>query len=116
MTRDEMRSRLCVALDAIERMRINEPEHEEALGRAALQVYRAMDAMFPEPPPNTVPVRIAVGVNRNGFWSAFGQLDLDDGLCMAAAHDPPGEMECWVFVTASVPLPKPVEEVAGEVE
>lgn len=72
----------------------------------------------PPPPEGTIPVRIAVGVDRNGDWSAAGWFGHGQGGECAEKH----VRECWeegggniriTFVTAHVPLPQPPAEVAA---
>ena len=65
----------------------------------------------------TMKIRIAVVTDENGDWSACGFKDGDESDFHNFASDGlEGKLlrECWI--TADVPLPEPVAEVAGEVE
>ena len=68
----------------------------------------------PTPPPNTVPVRIAVAVGDDGFWQAEGCSGwTDEQAEKRVDFDSPCRVS---FITAHVPLPEQPAEVEGKVE
>jgi hypothetical protein len=71
------------------------------------------------PPPNTVPVRIAVAVNDRGEWRVSGSNNADDWTDWTKRHLAADALggDCLVsFITAHVPLPEQPAEVEGKVE
>lgn len=65
----------------------------------------------------TVTVRIAVAVGTNGAWSCVGANwagDEDDSVGRAALNQISGQASLF-WVTATLPIPEPVE-VEGKVE
>lgn len=68
----------------------------------------------------TVTVRIPVAVNENGDWvTSYGGLELTDQEMLShageAANDCLLGFPQFVWITAEVPIPEPVE-VEGEVD
>jgi hypothetical protein len=63
----------------------------------------------------TVKVRIAVAVDHNGGWSAYGGSGMSDEESMEEAVFNVGYIPTQFFVTAELPVPEQVE-VEGEVE
>ena len=62
----------------------------------------------------TVKVRIAVAVDPDGNWNAYGWTDAD-GVAMELALEGVASGEARYWVTAELPVP-PAPEVAGAVE
>ena len=64
--------------------------------------------------PRTIRVRIAVGIDRDGEWEAYGTNDRTDAQTLQNAG-----FDSWastvVWVEADVPLPEPVT-VEGTVD
>lgn len=65
----------------------------------------------------TVKVRVAVVVNDDGKWSAFGDWEMSakENLDMAACDLPDGKHEARYWVSADLALPE-VPEMRGQVE
>lgn len=63
--------------------------------------------------PKTIPVRIAVAVNKDGSWTSGGDSNSTDAEAILEAGLLPGDRLVWI--TANVPLPEETE-VRGEVE
>lgn len=58
---------------------------------------------------NTVKVRIAVAVDENGDWAAFGtSADSDSNMMCTAREDAPGsrEWESLFWLEAELPIPE----------
>ena len=92
-------------------------EDKQRYGRALLQdVLDDLKAHTPTPPPNTVPVRIAVAVNAAGRWDAQGNSEGPDERMMDWANENVGYDGRITFITAHVPKPDQPAEVAGTVE
>lgn len=69
----------------------------------------------PPAPAGTVPVRIAVAVGEDGYWSADGCSEWDESKTVAIVKFDP--QPCRIsWITAHVPLPQPPAEVEGVVE
>lgn len=70
----------------------------------------------PPPPPNTVPVRIAVAVDPDGRWNGTGWSESDDKEAGELALDVMSDRARLSYITAHVPLPAAPAEVEGRVE
>lgn len=66
----------------------------------------------------TVRVRIAVGVDQKGRWTAAGWMDATDSDMLeeaSFAFDPDKDLPRYSWIEAHIPLPEPVALVEGEV-
>ena len=71
----------------------------------------------PTPPPNTVPVRIAVATNvEREVWATNVGPDLETDYYMREAEDYIAGPVRISFITAHVPLPEQPAEIEGTVE
>jgi hypothetical protein len=68
------------------------------------------------PPPNTVPVRIAVAVDEHGDWDAQGCINKPAETLADWVRENVGGVCRVSFITAHVPLPEQPAEVEGKVE
>lgn len=97
----------------VERILSEMTEEQRQRAYVLMEAIRSKPAGQEPLAPKTVPVRIAVAVNKDGSWTSGGDSSSSEAEAILAADPLAGERIVWV--TANVPLPDETE-VRGEVD
>lgn len=97
-------------------MHWGEAARNECAERILALVADTSEHATPKPAGRTKRVRIAVAVDRNGFWNCYGCEGSPDDEAMELAVEGVDHGESRHFITADVPLPDDPAEIVGVVE
>lgn len=91
--------------------------HIRALLKAGFTVTRASPTQEASPMPETMRVRILVGINPSRQWDAIGGSSWSDGAAQREARRCYGNDFTYHWIEADVPVPEEVKEsvIVGQI-